>query len=55
VHRFAQNHQRLHFGLGGHTVATTVTVHWPSGVVQTLSNVAADQIVQVTEGTRALP
>jgi hypothetical protein len=55
VHRFAQNHKRLHFGLGGHTVATTVSVHWPSGVVQTLNNVAADQIVQVTEGTRALP
>ena len=55
VHRFAQNHKRLHFGLGSHTVATTVTVHWPSGVVQTLRNVAADQIVQVTEGTRALP
>jgi len=24
-------------------------VHWPSGVVQTLRNVAADHIVQVTE------
>ena len=55
VHRFAQNHQRLHFGLGSHTVATTVTVHWPSGVVQTLRNVAADQIVQVTERSPTQP
>ena len=51
MHRFAQNHTRLHFGLRGHTVAATVTVHWPSGVVQTLRNVTADQIVQVTEPT----
>ncbi|HET7203330.1 MAG TPA: CRTAC1 family protein [Steroidobacteraceae bacterium] len=54
VHRFAQNHQRLHFGLGSNTAATTVTVYWPSGVVQTLRNVAADRILQVTEPTQAL-
>ena len=40
---------RVHFGLG--TVATGITleVHWPSGIVQTLKNVAADHQLQVDE------
>jgi hypothetical protein len=53
VHRVAQNFQRVHFGLAGNTVARTVTVYWPSGVVQTLANVPADQILQVTEDVSA--
>jgi hypothetical protein len=39
----------VHFGLGGETKATTVEIHWPSGIVQTLVNVAADQVLKVTE------
>jgi len=31
-------------------VADTITISWPSGIVQTLNGVAADQILQVTEG-----
>jgi hypothetical protein len=43
----------VHFGLGGETKATTVEIHWPSGIVQTLQNVAADQILRVTEAAEA--
>ena len=39
---------RLHFGLGDATRAD-VEIHWPDGVVQLLTGVAADQILQVVE------
>ncbi len=39
----------VHFGLGAETKATAVEIHWPSGIVQTLQNVPADQILKVTE------
>ncbi|MGK0302975.1 MAG: hypothetical protein ACI89X_003862 [Planctomycetota bacterium] len=40
---------RLHFGLGNSTAAARVTVTWPSGQVQHLTNVAANQIVDLVE------
>jgi hypothetical protein len=39
----------VHFGLGAETKATTIEIHWPSGIIQTLENVAADQILKITE------
>ena len=39
----------VHFGLGLETKATTVEIVWPSGIVQTIENVSADQILKVTE------
>jgi enediyne biosynthesis protein E4 len=41
--------KRVHFGLGGATAADIVEIHWPSGIVQRLTAVAADQILQVDE------
>ena len=41
--------KRVHFGLGADTKAKSIEIHWPSGIVQTLHDVAADQIVQVDE------
>lgn len=38
-----------HFGLGNATRAATLRVEWPSGVVQKLVNVTADQFLTVTE------
>jgi hypothetical protein len=38
-----------HFGLGDATNADTVRIEWPSGIVQTLTNVAARQILTVVE------
>jgi hypothetical protein len=49
VHRFAQNSQRIHFGLGKNTAVDTLVVKWPSGIVQTIQNIPADHIIRVTE------
>jgi hypothetical protein len=42
----------VHFGLGNDTRADSVTIWWPSGVVQNLNNVNADQILRVTEPSK---
>jgi hypothetical protein len=39
----------VHFGLGADKIADTVEIRWPSGIVQTLNNVEADRVIQVTE------
>jgi hypothetical protein len=41
-----------HFGLGDATRAETLQIRWPSGIVQELRNVSANQILTVTEPTR---
>jgi hypothetical protein len=40
----------VHFGLGPDTRVELVEIWWPSGRVQTLHDVAADQVVKVIEG-----
>ena len=45
----SQNDPRPHFGLGSHTGVDRLTIRWPSGTVQTLEHVKADQILAVTE------
>ena len=44
----SSSHAGVHFGLGGRT-KVDVEVRWPSGKVQTIKDVAADQILDVTE------
>jgi hypothetical protein len=39
------------FGLGSSARAEKVVIRWPSGITQTLNNVAADQMLTVTEPT----
>jgi len=39
----------VHFGLGASKTVDLVEIHWPSGTVQELRNVAADQIIKVKE------
>lgn len=41
--------KRAHFGLGAETAAQSIQIHWPSGIVQTLSNVRGDQTLTVDE------
>ena len=41
--------KRAHFGLGSATAAQVVEIRWPSGIVQTLKDVKADQILTVDE------
>ncbi len=40
---------RVHFGLGNATSIKMIRVRWPSGIVQTLMDTKADQIINVTE------
>ncbi|HSD26739.1 MAG TPA: CRTAC1 family protein [Vicinamibacteria bacterium] len=46
----SQNDRRLHFGLGRTTRVETVRVRWPSGLVESWSDVAADQFLTLKEG-----
>jgi hypothetical protein len=41
--------RRVHFGLGKSSLIKELEITWPSGAVQTLENVPADQILTVTE------
>lgn len=47
------NSPRLHFGLGSHQQVDSLRIEWPSGQVQVLRNLSADQILTVTEGQSA--
>ena len=44
--------KRVHFGIGTSTTVKHIEIRWPSGIIQTLSDVKADRIVKVTESTR---
>jgi hypothetical protein len=43
--------KRVHFGLGKEKSAQKIEIRWPSGIRQTINNVAADQILEVNEAT----
>lgn len=45
----SSNDKRAHFGLGAATSADVIEIRWPSGTVQTLREVRADQILTVDE------
>ena len=44
-----QNSLFVHVGLGNATTADVVRIEWPSGTVQEMQNVAADEFLTVTE------
>jgi hypothetical protein len=47
----SQNGLRLHLGLGAATKIDRLTVRWPSGVLDRLENIPADQQIIVEEGS----
>ena len=49
-HRWSQDSQRLHFGLAGNQTVNTLRIEWPSGRIDTFSNVAANQLYKANEG-----
>ncbi len=49
MHRLSQNHQRIHFGLADNEVVDQLTIEWPSGIVQIIDNIPANQIIRVVE------
>ena len=54
MHDKAQNHQRIHFGLGNNTLVDRIVVYWPSGIVHELKNINVDQIIQISEPLQPL-
>jgi hypothetical protein len=46
----SSNDQRLHFGIGDSTTVDKVEVHWPSGLVETVSLPGVDGYYTVEEG-----
>jgi hypothetical protein len=48
----SQSDLRLHFGLGSATVVDSLSVSWPSGLVQVLRRVAVDQQQVIREPSR---
>jgi len=44
-----QSEPVLHFGLGPSTAVDTLVVSWPNGIVQTLFELAADQVITINE------
>jgi hypothetical protein len=38
---------RVHFGSGTESKVASIEVRWPSGIVQTVTNVAADQVLKI--------
>lgn len=45
----SSNDKRAHFGLGADTSVKEIKIGWPSGIIQTLENVRADQVLRVDE------
>jgi len=48
IHRWSQNDPRMHVGLADNTTAD-ITITWPSGTVDTFTNVAADALYVAIE------
>lgn len=44
---------RVHFGMGSSAAASSIEIRWPSGIVQTLTNVKGDRQIQVDEPAAA--
>ncbi len=49
------NDMRLHFGLGENQEVDLIEVHWPSGAVDRLSHVSANQTIGIQEGKGLTP
>lgn len=45
----SQGDSRLHFGLGKSSIVELIEIIWPSGTIQTIENVEANQVLRVTE------
>jgi hypothetical protein len=51
----SQNDLRVHFGLAKATKIDSLVVHWPSGHVDTMTNLAPDKFYSVLEGSGIVP
>ncbi len=55
MHLYAQNAQRIHFGLAKNQIIKSLVVEWPSGTRQVLNNVAVNQILKIRETGNSTP
>lgn len=51
----SQNDLRVHFGLGSATKIDSLEIRWPSGKVETVTNLDADKFYSVLEGQGIVP
>jgi len=51
----SQHDLRVHFGLGAATKVDTLEVRWPSGAIDTMKDLPADQFYAVLEGKGIVP
>jgi enediyne biosynthesis protein E4 len=51
----SQNDLRMHFGLGDATKIDSLEIRWPSGKVETIKDLKADQFYSVLEGQGIVP
>ena len=45
----AQNHRRVHYGLGASTTVDRVIIRWPSGQMQTIEKPEIDRLHRISE------
>ena len=48
---YSQNDLRVHFGVGKNQRIKTIEIRWPSGQLETLSDLAVNQLITVKEGS----
>ena len=51
----SQSDLRIHFGLGNHEKVDKLEIYWPSGKVETLTNLGADHFYTLKEGAGPIP
>jgi hypothetical protein len=51
----SQNDLRLHFGLGAKAHVDKIEIFWPSGKVETITDLAADHSYELKEGEGIVP
>jgi hypothetical protein len=51
---YSASDKRVHFGLGKESTVTSLRIVWPSGIVQKLENVKANQVLTIPEPERGL-
>ncbi|HFD87978.1 MAG TPA: hypothetical protein ENJ35_09925 [Gammaproteobacteria bacterium] len=54
MHAFGQDFKRIHFGLAQNTTVEQLTVEWPNGTSQIVTDIEANQIIHILEGSSAV-
>ncbi|MDE0466443.1 MAG: FG-GAP-like repeat-containing protein [Candidatus Poribacteria bacterium] len=49
IHWAQQDQKRIHFGLAQNEKVSELAIHWPSGIIQKLTDVPVNQILRVVE------